>query len=98
MLPAVCRRPLQIQAPSVTTGRVHCQWLPKYPRKEEAAVAYDIANLWRAVKGIAEVTEKNVSSGQPPGAQQGCHPACFGSRHPQPPAARVSAIANAPSR
>jgi hypothetical protein len=80
----------------VTSGRVHCQWLPKYPRKEEAAVAYDIANLWRAVKGIAEVTEKNVSSVPLPSSQQGWCSAFWNCR-PQPAAARVCAAAKSPT-
>jgi hypothetical protein len=51
---------LQIMAPSAKTGSVHCQWLPKYPTEHQAAIAYDIANAWRALKGI-NVTEDTVS-------------------------------------
>lgn len=54
--------PMQIQAPSPKTGSVHCQWLPKYPRKRDAALAYDIANAWRVTKKVAGVTEHNVSA------------------------------------
>lgn len=51
---------LQIQAPAKTTGNIHSQWLPVYEKKEDAALAYDIANTWRALRGICGITEQNV--------------------------------------
>lgn len=52
---------LQIQAPSVKDpSKVHTQWLPKYRQKEHAALAYDIANTWRLLRGVAGVTEQKV--------------------------------------
>ncbi|KAL4452222.1 hypothetical protein ABPG75_007884 [Micractinium tetrahymenae] len=51
----------QIQAPSVKhPSSVHCQWLPKYKEKEQAAMAYDVANTWRVLRGVAGVTKQNA--------------------------------------
>lgn len=50
----------QIFAPGATNNKVQCQWLPKYPSKKLAALAYDIANVWRLVHGIAGVTQENA--------------------------------------
>lgn len=56
----LCCHVLQIQAPAKTTGNMHCQWLPVYEKREHAALAYDIANTWRALRGICGVTKQNV--------------------------------------
>jgi len=53
--------PPQIQAPSAKSGIVQTQWLPKYYKRENAALAYDVANTWRVIKGVAGVTAETVS-------------------------------------
>ncbi|KAL4441208.1 hypothetical protein ABPG77_011445 [Micractinium sp. CCAP 211/92] len=51
----------QIQAPSVKDpSKVQTQWLPKYRQKEHAALAYDIANTWRLLRGVAGVTDQKA--------------------------------------